>query len=388
MEAFYHLGKYLDSLDKERILLFIDELPWMDTKRSNFLDAFIYFWNSYCSFHKNIMLIICGSASSWILDNVIHDVGGLYDRVTYKMKLSPFNLKEVEELLHYQGINFSRYETTEAYMAFGGIPYYYGYFNPALSLSQNIDRILFNKNALLKKEFNELFSSQFTKYQDYIKIVECLSKRGIGYTPKEIAKECHLIDNGEFYRMLDALEESDFIMRYTPFGESRKIINYKLIDPYCYFYLNVVKDNENKDGYYSSLYLSPYLNTMRGLFFELICYHHLRQIVQKLSISGLIDVEATYYFKKGNDNQRGTQVDLILNRSDRVINVCEMKFYQDDFQNNDTVHMNIVRRNEILNNLISRRAHLVNVLITTYGLKEGKYSSDFGYVITLEDLFK
>ena len=385
LNAFFQLECFLDTIKQEKIVVFIDELSWMDAPKSHFLEAFIDFWNNYCCYHNNIKVIVCGSASSWILDNLIHNVGGLYGRVTHQIQLLPFNLNETEQLLKYNGINLSRYEIVQVYMALGGIPYYLNYLKPGLSVSQNLDLICFNKGAKLNNEFEQLFSSQFLNFEKYKEIVEKLSEKGIGFTVTELANELKIVKNGNFFNTLKALTKSEFIMSYVPFKGNKKEVYYKLIDPYCLFYLKQIKENELQNDYAKTNYNGQRFAVWKGLAFETVCFNHLDKIKEKLGISGVSSIGSLWYKSK---DVKGTQIDLIIERKDNIINLCEMKFYSSEFILNKDYHLDLMQREEIIKSLILKKQSIYNVLITTFGLKKGEYSSDFASVVTLDDLFR
>ena len=388
LEAFGLLSKKIDEkYPDKRIVLFIDELPWMDTPRSYFLEAFTYFWNNYCCFHRNIVLVVCGSSSSWILDNVIHNHGGLYGRITYSLKLMPFDLGETEEYLKSIGVDYSRYDIANAFMSVGGIPYYLNYFRRGLSLAQNLDQMFFNKGALLEDEFDELFSSQFTNYQKYKKVVEVLNSKKAGYTAAELASLTGSSLNSVFYNILKALEKGGFIQMNNPFGSPGNERVYRLIDPFCLFYLNNVKTNAGKDKYWETNIDSQAVVVWRGLAFENICFHHIDKIKEKLGIKWMA-TEECMWIGKGDDKKRGAQIDMLIQRKDNVVNLCEAKFYASEVTVDKAMHLDLMNKVERLRPLVSKKASIINVLITTYGLKSNEYSYDYPVVVTLDDLFR
>ena len=241
-DAFFLLEKHLQKIDDgSRQLVFIDEMPWLDTPSSSFVQAFEGFWNTWACHRKNFMLVVCGSANSWILDNLINDHGGLYDRVTCEIKLAPFTLAECEEFYKSNNVRLSRYDIVQSYMVFGGIPYYMRYVDGEFSLAQNIDNIVFAKNAKLKDEYDRLFASVFANPECEKSIVNLLSKNNAGYTRKEIIEKLHLSEGAGISKGLKALVASDFAVKYVPFGFSRREPHYKLTDPFCIFYLRFLK---------------------------------------------------------------------------------------------------------------------------------------------------
>lgn len=388
MEAFLMLELFLQNKDDgKRQLIFIDELPWFDTPKSGFIQAFESFWNNWACSRKNIMLIVCGSATSWINDNLISNHGGLYNRVTYEIKLEPFTLKECEEYFNSRNIRYTKYDIASIYMTFGGIPYYLSYFQSSMSAAQNIDNILFRKNAPLYNEFDRLFNSIFSKADFMKSIVRLLSKKRIGFSREEIIEELKLKSNGYLTSSLNALISSDFILKYNPFGISKKTCYYKLIDPFCIFYLKFIDGNNNLDeDFYLSNLSNQKMITFKGLAFENICFTHIKQIKNALGISGISSEESSWF--KFNDEKEGSQIDMLIKRKDNIINMCEIKFYNSDFIVDKNIDKLIRNREILLQSEFSKKYSIRNTLITTYGLKNNEYSSLFTNVITLDDLFK
>lgn len=388
LEAFTLLCLKIDLINQDKkIVIFIDELPWMDTPKSYFLEAFSYFWNNYCCYHNNIVLVVCGSSSSWILDNVIHNHGGLYNRITCSIKLYPFSLKECEDFFESKKIYYSRYNITNAYMSVGGIPYYLNFFKSGLSIAQNIDELFFNKGALLDNEFDELFSSQFTNYHKYKKIVETLNNKKIGYTASELAKLTKMPLNSSLYDCLRALKNGGIICEYNPYGSSKNDRKYRLIDPFCLFYLNNVVNNIGVHHYWESNMDSQTTTVWKGLSFENVCFNHIDNIKDKLGIEWMATEESAW-FQSGDEDKKGAQIDLIIKRKDNIINLCEIKHYSSTVVVNKNMHLNLMDKIESLKPNINKKLTIMNVLITTYGLKNNEYSYDYVVVITLDDLFK
>ena len=386
-EAFLLLELLLQEKDNgERQLVFLDELPWMDTPRSGFISALEAFWNSWGCSRKNLMLVVCGSANSWIQDKLINNVGGLYNRLTYQIKLSPFTLKECEAFYESKGFKYSRYNLVETYMTLGGIPYYLNYFEKEKSVAQNINNLFFSKNAILQNEFDRLFDSIFVGAEGVKNIVRFLYKRNAGYTRKEIVKGLGMTDGGRITRDLNALITSDFIIKYVPFGLSKKEEHYKLIDPFCLFYLHFV------DGKIASASINwQQINNTQPVIswrcyaFENVCFNHVDSIKKSLGISGV--VTSTSAWSKKKDDEEGTQIDLLIIRNDNVINMCECKFYSDEFTVDEAYFRKVSRRAEMLLEKSSPKTAIYSTLITTFGLKQNEYRDAFISVVTLDDLF-
>lgn len=386
LEAFYMLEKLLDEKDDgSRQLIFLDELPWMDTPRSGFMTAFEGFWNTWGCHRENLMVVVCGSANSWILDKLINSHGGLYNRVTYEIKLSPFTLSECEQFYTDKNVKLSRYDIAQSYMILGGIPYYMGYFQSGLSLAQNIDNIFFSKQGKLKDEYDRLFASIFSNPEMMKRIVKLLYTRNAGYTRKEISDKLGVADGGTLSQSLNALISSDFVEKYVPFGKEKKEY-YKLVDPFCMFYLHFVdQKSEFDDKFWQQNVSSPQIGSWRGFAFENLCFNHIAQIKKALGISGVITTQSAW--SKRKDDTEGTQIDMLITRKDNVINMCEMKYYGNEFVVNSEYYKVLLRRQELLSKEISPKMSIHSTLITTFGLVYNEYSSIFSNVILLDDLF-
>ena len=360
----------------QRQVVFIDELPWLDTPRSGFITAFEGFWNNWGSHRDNLMVIVCGSANSWMLDKLINNHGGLYGRVTYEIKLSPFTLKESEEYLKYNRVKFSRYDIAQSYMIVGGVPYYLRYFKKGLSLSQNVDNLFFCEDAKLLFEYDRLFSSVFSNPGTVKSIVTFLYSKNAGFSRKEITDGLHITDGGTLTSCLNALVASDFVMKYVPFGMSKKQEHYRLIDPFCLFYLRFVQGTQGmSDHFWEQNVKSQAVVSWRGIAFENLCFCHIRQIKHALGINGVTSRQSAW--SKRSDDTDGTQIDMLINRNDNIINMCEIKFYSDEFVVNRDYYRTIMRRQELLSAEVPKKTAIHSTLITTFGLKRNEYSSVF-----------
>lgn len=384
-EAFFMLEKFLEKKGKKRLVVFLDELPWLDTPRSNFISAFEGFWNNYACHKNNLMIIVCGSATSWIQNKLINNHGGLYNRITYEMKLSPFCLKECEEYYKSKNIPFTRYDIVQGYMVFGGVPYYMSYIDKKLSLAQNVDKLFFAKDAKLKFEYDRLFSSMFSNPETIKTIVEYLSTRKSGYTRKEIIEKLHISNGGTLSNSLNALIASDFVVKYVPFGSNKREAYYKLVDPFCLFYLRfLIKQKKTSENFFEQNITSSAINTWRGLAFEYVCFEHIKQIKKALGISGVISNNSAWISKEPEKN---VQIDLLIHRNDNVVDMCEIKFYSGKFKVDKSYYETILERQTLLASKLSKKEVVHNVLITTFDVSRNEYSNIFNNVITLDDLF-
>lgn len=390
LEAFYMLEDLLVEKykDNERIIVFLDEMQWLDTPKAKFMTGFEAFWNGWACHRKNLMVIVCGSSSSWILTNIINNHGGLYGRVTFEIKLKPFTLRECEQFLTSKEICMSRYDVIQAYMMVGGIPYYLRYFNKRLSLAQNINEIFFADEAPLKDEFNRMFASLFKNAEPIKQIIKAIASKNKGITRKELSEITGVTDSGEVSRQLNALIAGDFIIKYKSFGDNKRDEIYKLVDPFSYFYLTFLdKSSDNRNIDWINIEDSSRVLSWKGYAFENVCWNHIHQIKMALQIGGVSTTEALWS-KRGDENTRGTQIDLIIVRKDNVVHMCEIKFYNEEFEVDKDYHLILERRKKILREQIPKRATIHNTLITTYGLRKTNYFGDFVHVVTIDQLFE
>lgn len=386
-DAFELLREYLDSFDKEkRLLVFFDELPWFDNKKSNFLPSFEYFWNNYGSSKRNLMFIVCGSSASWIEDKILQNKGGLFNRHNAFIVIHPFSLNETEEMLMSKNINWSRIDIVRAYMILGGIPYYLNYLDGDYTLNENIDHLFFTEDAILKSEFNILFSTQFTTKDDYVKVVTVLSETRKGLTRKEISNKTKLQYNGVLTKILYNLAVSGIIKSYYRF-EDRKEKYYILSDFFTLFYLRFLKSGLINDSHYwSNTYLDQSRKIYESLAFELLCFNSVDKIKDALSIGGVLSTNYSWS-KRGDGDNKGAQIDLVIDRKDNVITICEIKFYNNEFTI-DSEYASVLRNKiQVFQDSMKKKKSIQLVLVSTYGLKKNSYSNIINRSLNIDDLF-
>lgn len=388
LEAFFMLSQLLESLDNgERQVVFLDELPWLDTPKSGFVMAFEGFWNTWACHRRNLMLIACGSATSWIQDNFINNHGGLYGRTTREIHLAPFTLGECEEFYKSRGVKWSRYYIVQSYMVMGGIPYYMNYVDKGMSIDQAVNALFFDDRARLQGEYDRLFASVFGNPNEMKSIIEVMGKKHSGWTRKEIVDMTGLSDNGTLSKMLKALVASDFAVSYVPFGMKNREEHFKLTDHFCWFWLHFVKNRKRLTEYFWQGAASQAIVSWRGIAFEEVCWSHWRQIKRALGIDGVV-TELSAWTKLGDDDSCGTQIDMLIKRNDHIVNMCEMKFYNAEFSVDKDYYKTLVHRGNLLQKTLPKRVVVHPTLVTTEGLEYNEYSGIFQKVVTLDDLFQ
>lgn len=388
LEAFFMLERHLQSIDNgSRQVVFLDELPWMDTPRSGFITALEAFWNGWAYHRDTMMLVVCGSATSWMTDKLINNYGGLYGRLTSRIKLDPFTLSECERFFQSKGITLSRYDIAQGYMVVGGIPYYLDYIRKGLSLAQNIDRMFFAEGAKLRDEYDRIFASVFSNPDQMKSIVQLLGTRHSGFTRQEILTKTGLDDGGAVTKLLKALEVSDFIKSYIPFGKGKRDLHYKLTDPFCLFHLKFLQgQNEIDPDFWMHNVASQSVSAWRGIAFEELCFSHIGQIKKALDILGVSSKQSAFVVK-GDGETEGMQIDLLIDRKDNVLNLCEMKFVGDEFEVDNDYEKKLRHRLQWMLDHMNRKQSLQMTLVTTFGLKYGYHSGVFQQVVTLDHLF-
>ena len=389
-EAFHLLERLLEASEESKKVVFIDELPWMDTTSSNFVSALEHFWNGWANMRKDIVLVVCGSATSWIMSNIVMNHGGLYGRLTSQIFLKPFTLHECEAYAQYLGLTLSRKDLVEAYMILGGVPFYWSHLKRGESLAQNVDRLFFDADAKLVNEFDALYRSLFKFPTPYVTIVSALATRKAGMTREEILAETKLLDNDTFIRALRELEQCGFIRKYTMLGRKVKGAIYQLMDNFTLFYFQFLQNGSSDAHFWSNNVVSPRHNAWAGLAFERVCLQHLPQIKQKLGILGVACDAYSWNYKPKDEEDAGSafQIDLLIDRNDNMINLCEMKFSTAEFEVSEAEEARLRRRLSRFVSVSKTKKSINYTLVTTYGLVPTKHSHIFQQVVVLEDLFK
>lgn len=371
VDAFTLLENYLDKLkSKKKKVVFIDEFPWMATNKSKFLTAFESFWNQYASKRNDLIVIICGSAASYMIKNIIKNKGGLHNRITRKIRLLPFNLQETAAFLRKKNIQYTQYDILQLYMTIGGVPHYLDKLERGLSVAQNIDKLCFDKDGVLNDEFNVLFASLFDNAQKHEKLVKTLSTCKKGITRDELLGKSGIPSGGDFTLKLNELIESGFVSEYPYFQNKKKLTLYRLSDEYTLFYLKFIEENKRGGaGTWQQLALSRSYSSWSGFSFETVCLKHIQQIKQALKIDAIYATQQSWF----NEH---AQIDLLIDRADNVINLCEIKFYNAPFIIDKNYYLNLKNKAAELQKDLLTRKNIFITMITTHGIKNNNYSNE------------
>ncbi len=387
-EAFRRLRKileskevYRDAISGKRVV-FIDEVPWMDTARSDFKSAFDFFWNSWGSAQEDLLLIVCGSATSWIILNILNDKGGFHNRVTKQMRINPFNLNECKQFYIDNGINFSRDQIIESYMIFGGIPYYLNLLDSRLSLTQNVDNLIFDERGDLHYEYDHLFGSIFKRPDNHIKIIETIVSQKRGLQRTDLVSQSGVPDGDGLTKAIRELEQCGFIRQYKNIANAQNGCFYQLIDPFVLFCLYF---RNGKIKSWQSFIKSPDYYAWRGNAFETVCLEHIPQIKLALGISG---IESSEYSWKSKKKKGGAQIDLLIDRRDDVINLCEMKCTDKPYEVKAEYRENLINKITVFTEEVNPKKSVHVTLVTSNGYKRNEYSDVIQNVVEPDDLFK
>jgi hypothetical protein len=386
--AFNQLRQYLETLDlSEKKVLFFDELPWLASPKSGFLEALGYFWNTYVS-RQNLVLVICGSAASWMIKKVVYDRGGLHNRITKTIHLQPFSLKETEAYLNSRGVLMDRFQLVHLYMALGGIPHYLKNVKAGLSAVQNIDKLCFSESGSLRNEFSKLYPALFKSPTQHIEVIRALSETWKGLDRNEIVAKISAKSGQGITTTLEELEQSGFITAYSPFGYAKRNKVFRLTDSYSLFYLKFIENSTlDNPGTWLQMSQTQAYKSWSGYAFENICLKHIPQIKKAMDIAGIYS-QASSFYQKASEAHKGAQIDLVLDRKDHIINLFEIKFYDEVFVPNAHFASSLRDKKSVFKLISNTRSHLSWVLVSTYGLQANQHSIGLvDHVLTLEDLF-
>ena len=389
-EAFTMLQRYLQPLLKQKKrVVFLDEFSWIHTPRSNFLQAFAHFWNTWATRQPNLIVVICGSSASWMIQKVLNDRGGLHNRVTRRMRLLPFDISETAAYLYQRGVRLDHYQLMEIYMAMGGVPQYLKEVKRGESAAQAINRICFSKDGFLHTEFPNLFRSLFDNSDYHTEVIRALAKKGKGLSRNEIIEACSFTSGGGATQVLEELTESGFITPYIPFDRKAKDSLYKLTDEYSLFYIKFIERTKSFDkDAWQRISDSPSWRTWNGYAYESCCMKHVTSIKRALGIESVY-TEVSVWRYPGNKNIPGVQIDLLIDRQDGCINLCEIKFVNGEFVINKKYATELDQKVRVLKEITKTKKTIFPTMITTYGTrKNDHYTGRVQAEVKMEDLFK
>ena len=368
-------------------VIFIDELPWMDARGSDFVKALGHFWNDWAAWTKDIVMIICGSATSWMVKKVFSSKGGLYNRITRQIELTSFTLNECEKFSAAHKFNWSRHLITEAYMIFGGVPYYWTLIDPAKSLSANIDFLFFSENAPMKIEYHVLFKSMFTAPERYESIVKTLIEKKGGMTAKEISEKSGVGMSAKFTEILTNLKLSGFVIEMPQPTKKQRGVLFKLADNFTLFYNDFVLKKKARTNYWATHQNTGTMNSWRGLAFERVCYRHIHQIQKALGVGGVY-CEYFAWSVPENESYPAMQIDMIIDRADGIVNICEMKFTNSPFSISPVYLAEMNLRRSRYQQEVAPKKGVQLTMVASSGLVKNPQASEINSVITLDDLFQ
>ncbi len=382
-DAFDLLETYIETIKgKQKKVIFIDELPWLDTPKSKFIAAFEHFWNKWATKRTDIILVVCGSAASWMIKKILNSKGGLHNRVTVRIRLLPFNLNETEQYLNTKNIRLNRYDLCQLYMSFGGIPFYLKQIRRGESVIQNIERICFTKDGLLYSEFDNLYSALFNNATKHIAIINALANSPQGLNRNTLIKNSKLETGGGVTDVLNELLESGFITEIPAQNTVAKNNIYRLTDEYSLFYLKFIQKNKFAgQGAWASVSKTPSYIAWCGYAFENICFKHTNAIKKALGISAVYTNIYSWHNSKA-------QIDMLLDREDRCINICEIKYYKSEFEITKSYDAKLRAKLDAYQTATNTNKNLFLTFITSKGLKENMYKTSLvENTLTLNDLF-
>jgi hypothetical protein len=387
-DAFQMLIIYLESQGlKEKAVLFFDEFPWLAGRRSDFLKAFGLFWNSWAS-QNNVLVVICGSAASWMIAHVVRNKGGLHNRITRRIHLQPFTLAETEQYLQSRGVNLDRYQLLQLYMALGGVPHYLKEVEPGKTAMQNIDQICFAPQGLLREEFNQLYPALFEHAETHIAIIRALASTWQGLTRGDIIQHTRLVDGGALTRTLEELASSGFISGYYAFGKKKKGMRYRLTDEYSLFYLKFIEQQRAEGaGAWARTFQTQLWKSWSGYAFESICLKHVPAIKKALGIAGVY-TEASAFYLKSDGQHPGLQIDLVIDRQDHAINLFEIKFHSAPFALTRQQADEFLARKLRFQTATGVSKQIFLTLLTTFPLAPGAFTAGVDHALDMNILFE
>ena len=390
LDAFTRLSELVAAAPAGRKVVFIDEMPWMDTPRSKLVSSFEYFWNNQMLVRKekDVFMVVCGSATSWIVENIVHNKGGLHDRLTDRIWLRPFTLKECSEYAASLGVTLSRHELCQAYMIFGGVPYYWSLLRGDRSFAQNVDSLCFSEHGKLRDEFGYLYSSLFRDATAHLKIVTALASCKSGVTREELVEKTGITNGGTMKKTLEELVRCDFVRQFNAWHKKNRDASFQLTDNFTLFHFSFMNGSVHDPNFWMNSVGGSRLANWEGQSFERVCILHIDQIKRALGISG-VGCEV-YSWRKRADSKRekGAQIDLVLERQDGNVNLCEMKYSKEAYAIDADEDRKIANRVAAFDRELGGNKTIHVTMVTAHGLIHNTYWNNVQTEVTLDDLFE
>jgi len=390
-DAFVLLQKYIESKGRRKKVIYIDEFPWFCGQRSDFLPVFEHFWNNFCAKRFDLVVIVCGSAASFMVNQIVNNQDGLHGRISTTIRLMPFNLQETKAYFKYKKINWDLYDIVKCYMILGGIPHYLNQLDKKYTLPQNIDKLCFEKGGQLVNEFNQVLKSLFRNSSLHKSIIKELAQKKKGLTRKALNENLEKGNNKAFTKSIEELEETGFLVECPSFDQKPTKSLYRLNDEFCFFYLKYMEPNKGQgDGTWLHLYNSRSFDSWAGFAFEMLCMKHTIQIKKGLGITKVRTSTHSWASKEAQKNNLkfGAQIDMLLKREDRRIDILEMKFYNKPYAITKSYRDQLMNKRNVFEEEVSPNDTLALIMITAHGLKKNMHSNILTDDLTMDVLFE
>jgi AAA+ ATPase superfamily predicted ATPase len=307
-------------------IIILDEFQWMANYQNELVSVIKMIWEKYLSQNPDLTLILCGSIASFMKSKVLKS-SALYGRTDYELNLHELNLSEISEFFPGKGSD----EVIDTAMLVGGIPKYLELISEYPSLYDALEPLAFSQDGFFKTEYDRLFASHFGKKPIFMKIIQTLATNPYGLTTGKLAKEMQVASGGTLCHQLDDLESAGFLHSIIPFDkpEGSKLRKYILMDAYVRFYHSIIrgsmKETTPPNTQFHAIMSSPRYAAWAGMAFEFLCMRHHKEISRILGFHGIPYTAGPFFQRKTLDTP-GVQIDLLFERSDKILVLCEMKY--------------------------------------------------------------
>jgi len=392
-DALSLLTREIEKFPSKKHLLFFDELPWLAAQKSGFLQALDHYWNMYWSRMNHVKVILCGSAASWMLEKLIHARGGLHNRLTSIIHLQPFHLQETKAYLHARGVRLSEKQILDMYMVMGGIPYYLNFIEKGKSAEQNIQDLCFSTNGILHTEFERLLQSLFDASEVHVRILREIAQKREGISRENLLTRLNISSGGTFNKRLNELQAAGFIHSFIPYRHKKKEQHFRVLDEYSAFYLTwidpVVEKGFPQVNYWKTCQRNAKWASWAGYAFESVCFKHLPQILRALRLTSIpCEIGNWRFVPKKRSTEQGAQVDLLFDRHDQAITLCEIKYSPNKYLIDKGYAKELHHKIDTFQKKTKTTKQLFLSFISTYGVKKNLWSEDLvTNEVSLKELF-